>query len=58
MELDGRHHADWNQVKKDHRRNNESVVQGYTALRYYYQDVVFNHRAMVAEVLGVLACRR
>lgn len=58
VELDGRHHADWNQVKKDHRRNNESVVQGYTALRYYYQDVVFNHRAMVAEVLGVLACRR
>lgn len=58
VELDGGHHADWEQVKKDNRRNNESVVQGFTVLRYYYQDVVYNHGAMVAEVLGVLARRR
>lgn len=28
VELDGRHHAEWKQVQKDHRRNNESVLQG------------------------------
>ena len=55
VELDGRHHADWTQVRKDHRRNNESAVQGYTALRYYYQDVVYNPADMVAQVLAVLA---
>ena len=54
VELDGRHHAEWNQVQKDHRRNNESVVQGYTALRYYYSDVVYHPDAMVAQVLAVL----
>ena len=58
VELDGRHHADWAQVKKDHRRNNESVVQGFTALRYYYSDVVYSSADMVAQVLGVLARRR
>jgi very-short-patch-repair endonuclease len=58
VELDGRHHADWNQVQKDHRRNNESVVQGYTALRYYYPDVVHRPEAMVSEVLAVLGRRR
>ena len=54
VELDGRHHTDWRQVKKDHRRNNSSVVQGYAVLRYYYSDVVHAAEAMVAEVLAVL----
>ncbi len=54
VELDGRHHADWRQVKKDHRRTNSSVVQGYTVLRYYYSDVVHEAEAMVAEVVAVL----
>lgn len=58
VELDGRHHAEWNQVKKDHRRNNESVLQGYTALRYYYSDVGYHPEAMVAQVLAVLGRRR
>jgi very-short-patch-repair endonuclease len=58
VELDGRHHADWAQVKKDHRRNNESVVQGFTALRYYYTDVVYTPTEMVAQVQTVLARRR
>lgn len=58
VELDGRQHADWTQVKKDHRRNNESVVQGYTALRYYYADVVYSPADMVGQVLSVLARRR
>ncbi|MDQ1054185.1 very-short-patch-repair endonuclease [Arthrobacter sp. SORGH_AS 212] len=57
VELDGRHHAEWKQVQKDHRRNNESVLQGYTALRYYYSDVVFHPAAMVSQVLQVLSRR-
>jgi len=55
VELDGRHHSDWAQVKKDHHRNNKSVVQGYTVLRYYYADVVHRPEHMLAEVLAVLA---
>ncbi|TQJ34337.1 very-short-patch-repair endonuclease [Arthrobacter sp. SLBN-122] len=58
VELDGRHHAEWKQVQKDHRRNNESVLQGYTALRYYYADVVFRPQEMVEQVLTVLKRRR
>jgi very-short-patch-repair endonuclease len=58
VELDGRHHAEWKQVQKDHRRNNESVLQGYTALRYYYADVVFRPQEMVEQVLAVLKRRR
>lgn len=58
VELDGRHHAEWTQVKKDHRRNNESVVQGFTALRYYYADVVYSPADMVGQVSAVLARRR
>jgi very-short-patch-repair endonuclease len=42
-------------VKKDQRRNNRSVVQGYAVLRYYYGDVIHGPEAMVAEVLAVLA---
>lgn len=40
VELDGRQHGEWPQIKKDQRRNNVSVVRGYTVLRYYYDDVV------------------
>jgi very-short-patch-repair endonuclease len=56
--LDGRHHAEWNQVKRDHRRNNESALQGYTALRYYYSDVVYQPEVMVAQVLAILGRRQ
>lgn len=55
VELDGRQHGEWAQVKKDQRRNNRSVVQGYAVLRYYYADVVHDPAAMVAEVLTVVA---
>lgn len=55
VELDGRHHGGWAQVKKDQRRTNSSVVQGYTVLRYYDADVVHHPRRMVAETLAVLA---
>lgn len=57
VELDGRHHSEWAQVKKDQRRNNRSVIEGYAVLRYYYADVVHGHERMVAEVLAVLAGR-
>ena len=49
MELDRRHHAEWPQAKKDQRRNNRSVTQGYTVLRYYYADVIHGPGAMVAK---------
>ncbi|MDR6989901.1 very-short-patch-repair endonuclease [Paenarthrobacter nitroguajacolicus] len=55
VELDGRHHSEWAQVKKDHRRGNVSAAKGFTVLRYYYADVVHNPEAMVREVLTVLA---
>lgn len=55
VELDGRHHGEWAQIKKDQRRNNMSVVRGYSVLRYYYDDVVHHPARMVAEVLAVLA---
>ena len=55
VELDGRHHGEWAQVKKDQRRNNVSAVQGYAVLRYYYEDVVHHPARMLAEVLAVLA---
>lgn len=55
VELDGRHHGEWARVKKDQRRNNRSVVHGYTVLRYYYADVVHAPQAMAAEVLAVPA---
>lgn len=58
VELDGRHHGDWAQVKKDNRRNNESAVQGFTALRYYYPDVIYQPENMVAQVLAVIDRRR
>ncbi|BCW68659.1 hypothetical protein NicSoilB4_34220 [Arthrobacter sp. NicSoilB4] len=55
VELDGRHHGEWTQVKKDQRRNNASVVRGYSVLRYYYDDVVHHPERMLAEVRAVLA---
>ncbi|WP_261382558.1 endonuclease domain-containing protein [Arthrobacter sp. UKPF54-2] len=57
VELDGRHHGSWAQIKKDQRRNNVSVVRGYAVLRYHYDDVVHRPAQMVAEVLAVLARR-
>ena len=54
VELDGRHHGEWVQVKKDQRRNNVSMVRGYSVLRYYYDDVVHNPARMLAEVQAVL----
>ena len=43
------------EVKKDQRRNNVSVVRGYSVLRYFYDDVVHHPALMLAEVRAVLA---
>ena len=55
VELDGRQHGEWKQVRKDQRRNNASVVRGYTVLRYYYDDVVHHPARVLAEVQAVLS---
>jgi len=54
VELDGRHHGEWAQIKKDQRRNNVSVVHGYSVLRYYDDDVVHRPALMLVEVPAVL----
>ena len=53
VELDGRHHGEWAQIKKDQRRNNVSVVHGYSVLRYYDDDVVHRPALMLVEVPAV-----
>lgn len=57
VELDGRTHFEPKQIKKDQRRNNASIVGGFLALRYYYDDVVHRPEAMVQEVRSVLTQR-
>lgn len=54
VETDGSTHFEPRSVKRDQRRNNRSIVDGYLVLRYYYDDVVHSPEAMVAEVRTVL----
>lgn len=54
VETDGSTHFERKSVKKDQRRNNQSIIGGYLVLRYYYEDVVHHPEAMVAEVKAVL----
>ncbi|TNB70435.1 DUF559 domain-containing protein [Arthrobacter sp. BB-1] len=54
VERDGSTHFEPRSVKRDQRRNNRSIVDGYLVLRYYYDDVVHSPEAMVAEVQAVL----
>lgn len=58
VETDGASHLEPRQVKKDRRRNNATVVGGYLALRFGYDDVVHHPERMVAEVTAVLELRR
>lgn len=58
VETDGSTHFEPRSVKRDQRRNNRSIVDGYLVLRYYYDDVVFSPEAMVAEVQTVLTLWR
>lgn len=54
VETDGATHFEPRSVKRDQRRNNRSIIDGYLVLRYYYDDVVHAPEAMVAEVQAVL----
>lgn len=58
VETDGSTHFERKSVKKDQRRNNQSIIGGYLVLRYYYEDVVHHPEAMVAEVKAVLTLWR
>lgn len=54
VETDGSTHFEPRSVKRDQRRNNRSIIDGYLVLRYYYDDVVHAPDAMVEEVQAVL----
>jgi very-short-patch-repair endonuclease len=54
VETDGSTHFEPRSVKRDQRRNNRSIIDGYLVLRYYYDDVVHAPEVMVAEVQAVL----
>lgn len=54
VETDGSTHFEPKSVKRDQRRNNQSIIGGYLVLRYYYDDVIHRPDAMVAEVQAVL----
>jgi hypothetical protein len=43
------------QFKKDRRRDNMAVVQGFPVLRFFYDDIVFAPEAVLAQVREVLA---
>ena len=55
VETDGSTHFEPRSVKKDQRRNNQSIMGGYLVLRYYYEDVIHRPDTMVSEVKAVLA---
>lgn len=54
VEIDGGTHFEPRSIKKDRRRDNMSVVNGYLVLRYFYDDVVHHPERMMAEVAAVL----
>ena len=54
VETDGSTHFEPKSIKRDQRRNNQSIVGGYLVLRYYYEDVIHRPEAMLAEVQAVL----
>lgn len=57
VEIDGLTHLDKRQFKKDRRRDNRSVRDGYLVLRYLYEDVVYEPERMLKEIQQVLAGR-
>ena len=55
VELDGlAFHLDPRQFKKDRRRDNAAVLQGFLVLRYFYDDIVHAPDTMLAEVREIL----
>ncbi|MFI5084913.1 MAG: endonuclease domain-containing protein [Actinomycetales bacterium] len=57
IEIDGGTHQEPAQYKKDKRRDNRTVRDGFLVLRYFYDDVVFRPEQMLAEIRSVLTGR-
>lgn len=57
VEIDGAaFHSDRKALRRDHRRNNSTLLNGFLILRYGYEDVMFEQEAMLDEIR--LALRR
>ena len=57
VEIDGAaFHSDRKALRRDHRRNNATLLNGYLILRYGYEDVMFEQEAMLDQIR--LALRR
>ena len=58
VEIDGAaYHSDRQALRRDRQRNNRSVLDGYTVLRFCYEDVMFFPDEVIALVLSVLGHR-
>lgn len=56
VEIDGlAFHLESRQFKKDRRRDNAAMVQGFPVLRFFYDDVVYGPDRVLAQVREVLA---
>lgn len=56
VEIDGlAFHLESRQFKKDRRRDNAAMIQGFPVLRFFYDDIVYGPDQMLAQVREVLA---
>lgn len=55
VEIDGAaFHSDRKALRRDHRRNNATLLSGYVILRYGYEDVMFEQEAMLDQIRSAL----
>ncbi len=57
LEVDGEHHREKRQFKKDRRRDNRAAVDGYRVLRFVYEDIVYKPQEVVRLIQAVLTGR-
>jgi len=58
VEIDGAaYHSDRQAYRRDRRRNNMSMIGGYSVLRFTYEDVMFNPKEVLALVFRALGPR-
>lgn len=58
VEMDGAaFHSDRRALRRDRRRNNMTILDGYLVLRYCYEDIMFDRGRVLAEIQQVLAGR-
>ncbi|WP_434993512.1 DUF559 domain-containing protein [Arthrobacter sp. Ld5] len=58
VEIDGAaYHSDRQALRRDRRRNNMSIIGGYTVLRFCYEDVMFAPDEVLALVFRALGRR-